>query len=317
MANKTLSAFEGFVMGTIGESRWLRGLEHSNLPSLIDPIIELYNDACGFLAASRRSILNTSLIQFQRRPSTLALISCVVVSWYVLVLGWKITYNTFFSPLRNIPGPFLAKITTKWLTINEVMGNRSLVVEQAHAKYGPAVRLAPNELSFSDRACIKELYLSGSKFPKSRRYEAFASTTRASFDMTDKDQHRERRNLVRHVLAQSNIDEAEPIIADQVRKSLWWVKRSEGGSLEVKLWMRRIMMDTAGALFLGREFGALENEEPPKFLDDMDAFFNLTALRWFAPWMVRVLKNEATITGDNPLTSTSSSTDDIPAVSTC
>ena len=37
--------------------------------------------------------------------------------------------------------------------------------------------------------------------------------------MTDKDQHRERLNLVRHVLAQSNIDECEVLFADQVRKA--------------------------------------------------------------------------------------------------
>lgn len=121
-----------------------------------------------------------------------------------------------------------------------------MLVEKVHRKYGPVVRLAPNELSFSDRSCIKEIYFQGSKFPKSRRYEGFASTTRASFDMTDKDEHRQRRNLVRHVLAQSNIDNAGPLIADQVRKSLAWVQRSEGDSLEIMLWMRRVMLDTAG-----------------------------------------------------------------------
>ena len=187
------------------------------------------------------------------------------------------------------------------------MGNRSLVVANAHERYGTVVRLAPDELSFSDPACVKQLYLSGSKFPKSRRYEGFSSTTRASFDMTDVHEHRVRRNLVRHVLAQSNIDEAEPIIADQVRKSLTWVKRSENSSLEIMLWMRRVMLDTAGsstllsnfsneinqvsagALFLGRSFHALDNEDPPTFLDDMDDFFNVTAIRWLAPWMLPVL----------------------------
>lgn len=162
--------------------------------------------------------------------------------------GHQIVYNLFFSPLRYIPGPFFAKFTTKWLTLNEIAGNRSLVVAQAHERYGAVVRLAPDEISFSDRSCIKELYFQGSKFPKSHRYEGFASGTRASFDMTDKDQHRERRNLVRHVLAQSNIDDAEPLIADQVRKSLKWIDRSisKGKSLETMLWLRRLMLDTAG-----------------------------------------------------------------------
>ncbi|KAG8531772.1 uncharacterized protein KY384_003408 [Bacidia gigantensis] len=182
------------------------------------------------------------------------------------------------------------EVTTKWLTINETLGKRSLVVEQAHAKYGAVVRLAPNELSFSDRVCVKELYLAGSKFPKSRRYEGFASTTRASFDMTKVHEHRIRRNLVRHVLAQSHIDEAEPLISDQVRKALPWIKHSSGSSLDVMLWMRRVMLDTAGGLFLGRSFGALEDDTPPAFLDDLDDYFAITALRWLAPWILGVLQ---------------------------
>lgn len=142
----------------------------------------------------------------------------------------------------------LAKFTTKWLTINEVSGNRSLVIEKAHEKYGPVVRIAPDELSFSEQSCIKELYYQASKFPKSRRYAGFASTTRASFDMTNIDQHRERRHLVRHVLSNSNIDEAEPLIAKQVRKALDWAGNAaaKGQSLEVMLWARRMMLDTAG-----------------------------------------------------------------------
>ena len=126
---------------------------------------------------------------------------------------------------------------------------------------------------------------------------------------------------MRHVLAQKNIDAAEPIIADQIRKALPWLRRSEGGSMEIMLWMRRIMLDTAGrslaypaltdtpkqscvelqkmtmkayfvssgALFLGRSFHALDNEKPPSFLDDMDDYFNITAIRWLCPWMLYVL----------------------------
>lgn len=126
------------------------------------------------------------------------------------------------------------------------MGHRSLIVAQAHEKYGSTVRIGPNELSFSDRACIKELYLRHSKFPKSGRYDGFATGTRASFDMTDPDAHRHRRHLVRHVLASSHIDQAEPLIADQVRKCMKWVERSQEQSVEIMLLLRRLLLDTAG-----------------------------------------------------------------------
>ena len=68
--------------------------------------------------------------------------------------------------------------------------------------------------------------------------------------MTDTTQHRERRHLVRHVLSKSNIDDAEPLIAKQVRKALGWAGKAEakGESLEIMLWLRRMMLDTAGML---------------------------------------------------------------------
>ena len=45
----------------------------------------------------------------------------------------------------------------------------------------------------------------------------------------------------------------------------------------------------SGGLFLGRSFEALDNEKSPKFLGDMDDFFALCALKWFAPWMLAIL----------------------------
>jgi len=51
-----------------------------------------------------------------------------------------------------------------------------------------------------------------------------------------------------------------------------------------------ILNPSPGALFLGRDFSALDNDEEPEFLQWMDDFFAVTALRWFAPWIAVVLK---------------------------
>lgn len=45
-----------------------------------------------------------------------------------------------------------------------------------------------------------------------------------------------------------------------------------------------------GTLFLGRSFNALENEKAPEFFDDLEGFFTINGLRWFAPWILTVLK---------------------------
>jgi len=46
----------------------------------------------------------------------MALVVIAVISSLVLYeIGW-IVYQLWFSPLANIPGPFLARISNLWLT---------------------------------------------------------------------------------------------------------------------------------------------------------------------------------------------------------
>ena len=64
----------------------------------------------------------------------------------------------FFSALRNIPGPFLAKFTDLW-RLCSMLGRRPEITQrQLHDKYGPVVRLGPNMISISEPAMIDEIY---------------------------------------------------------------------------------------------------------------------------------------------------------------
>ncbi|OQU98959.1 hypothetical protein CLAIMM_04668 [Cladophialophora immunda] len=67
-------------------------------------------------------------------------------------------YNIFFHPLRHIPGP-------KWSAASNLNHVRTLLrglsveeVHRLHQKYGPVVRLAPNEVSFSTADAWKSIY---------------------------------------------------------------------------------------------------------------------------------------------------------------
>lgn len=78
------------------------------------------------------------------------------------------------SPLWNLPGPALSAFTSLELKVNELKANRTLYVHGLHQRYGPVVRLGPNEVSFSSWAAVKEIYCSGgSGFDKTEFYDAF------------------------------------------------------------------------------------------------------------------------------------------------
>ena len=56
----------------------------------------------------------------------------------------------------------------------EFAGNRRIYVHKLHKKYGPVIRLGPNEVSFTSLEAMKEIYTSGgSGYDKTEFYTLF------------------------------------------------------------------------------------------------------------------------------------------------
>lgn len=84
------------------------------------------------------------------------------------------TVRSLRSPISKIPGPEYSKFTPVWLIFQEFTANRRLYVHQLHQKYGPVVRLGPNEVSFTSVDAIKEIYTTGgSGYDKTELYNLF------------------------------------------------------------------------------------------------------------------------------------------------
>jgi hypothetical protein len=75
-----------------------------------------------------------------------------------LLLLTKLVWDVFFSPLRAIPGPILAKITDAWRAIHTHRGRADLKHLELHRKYGTAVAIGPNCVSISDPSLIRTIY---------------------------------------------------------------------------------------------------------------------------------------------------------------
>lgn len=56
-------------------------------------------------------------------------------------------YNLFLHPLRKYPGPFFAGSTRAYYLWYDVRGLSHWKVNEWHQKYGPVIRIAPDELS--------------------------------------------------------------------------------------------------------------------------------------------------------------------------
>jgi hypothetical protein len=73
-----------------------------------------------------------------------------------------------FDPLRDIPGPFLARFTRWWYFIEIYKGSFEVTDVELHKKYGPIVRVAPREYSIDDVDAARTVYGHGNAFVKVR-----------------------------------------------------------------------------------------------------------------------------------------------------
>jgi len=98
---------------------------------------------------------------FDVTPTTLGLLLPSLVVIYYL-------FQHIFDPLRSIPGPFLARFTRFWYFLEIYKGSFEVTDIELHRRYGPIVRIAPNEYSIDDVDAARTIYGHGNAFVKVR-----------------------------------------------------------------------------------------------------------------------------------------------------
>ena len=158
-------------------------------------------------------------------------------------------YNIFLSPLRGIPGPFLAKVTGYWLILVDLAGDRTSTIHKLHQRYGTAVRIGPSEVSFSNIESIKEIYSQQTSYMKAPIYETMSIPPLGIFSLTDKHAHSQRRKYLSHAFSQSNLLDTEPLIVQKVEKVCQRASDSNGKPIDMLSLFRLLAFDIVGLLF--------------------------------------------------------------------
>jgi hypothetical protein len=75
----------------------------------------------------------------------------------------KSFYNLYLHPLRSYPGPWLARASRWYYSYYLKRGILPQKTKQWHDRYGPCVRIAPDELSYNtaeawEDICGREMY---------------------------------------------------------------------------------------------------------------------------------------------------------------
>lgn len=96
---------------------------------------------------------------------------CIASLLFLLV---KVVYAFCFSPLRHVPGPILAKVTSLWVRSYDVRLQRNRKIYEWHQKYGDIVLIAPGQVSVSSLSSTREIYSISGRHPKSTYFDHFS-----------------------------------------------------------------------------------------------------------------------------------------------
>lgn len=178
--------------------------------------------------------------------------------WILLLIliptGWFFlrVQRALNSPLNEAPGPFYTLLSDLYLMAKEFSGERRSYIHSLHQKYGPVVRLGPNEVSFTSLEAVKEIYTSGgSGYDKTEFYKLFMQFgTRTMFSTLGKRGHGAKKRSVAGAYANSNIIHADVIEGIRERTDAF-LKKCAAGTVDVYVWLHCFALDCASLHLFG------------------------------------------------------------------
>ncbi|XEV07013.1 hypothetical protein FSHL1_012300 [Fusarium sambucinum] len=157
---------------------------------------------------------NSSTIQGAMASLTIQqLVVVTIVSWFVYKIVEALYNISPLHPLSKVPGPKLAGATYLPEFYHDVIlvGRYTHAIQKMHDKYGPIVRINPNETHCSDMAFSDEIYaVGGRKRDKPfHQVNGSAAGTGNAFGTPDHDVHRARRAPVAKFFSRAMIARLE------------------------------------------------------------------------------------------------------------
>lgn len=172
-------------------------------------------------------------------------------------------YRVLRHPLSHIPGPLLPKITSLWLYYHAFVGDEATVIHKLHARYGPLVRVSPNEIDISDADAVGPIYISKGGFPKAPCYSNFDIEGHSTiFSTLDADHRAPRARAVVPMFSTKNIRDSEAELYDCVDGMVKRMKEESrsGKPVNVLNLTRSLALDAVATHLFQENYNGTEEE---------------------------------------------------------
>ncbi|KAF6824932.1 l-ascorbate oxidase [Colletotrichum musicola] len=194
-------------------------------------------------------------------------------SQLALFITGRAVYNVYFHPLRHYPGPRLwAASRLPWNLVN-LKGNLAFRIRELHEKYGPVVRIAPDELSYTSSVAWKKIY--GQRSPEfSKCFDGRGiagpsvsnpAVRNGGIVTADQEPHARLRKAVLPAFSERALREQEEILQLYANKLMDQLRASSqsGAPQDLVKWFSLTAFDIISDLAFGQAAGCLDDASQP------------------------------------------------------
>ncbi|KAJ6526246.1 cytochrome P450 [Mycena vulgaris] len=242
-------------------------------------------------------------------PATLALI--LAEETKSMFMSLLITYSLYYSgllvsiityrvspahSLAKYPGPLACKISKLWLLYVSSQGKLHLYIKHLHDKYGPVVRIGPNELSIVDSSLMPSIL--GSKgMPKGPLWEGRTMTRTKSGQMPDgilinsRDlkRHAEARKAWNTAFVPAAIKGYEAMLIQRVTQLVDALGEQKGRTVDLSRWFSFFSFDFMGDLAFGGGFELMRDGDKEGLWHILERGLLFPALTQQIPWCIQLV----------------------------
>ncbi|KAK1718159.1 hypothetical protein CaCOL14_010433 [Colletotrichum acutatum] len=206
----------------------------------------------------------------------------------------------YLSPLRRYPGPFIASTTRLWKVLSTASRRTHLDHIALHRKYGPVVRIAPNEVSIASPEAARHVLSAGKRFYKTAFYGVFPPPENPDiFTEVNEDAHARKKKVANVPYSMAAMQQLSPFIDDTIDLLVTKLAGFTSQPMEYKTdkyvdlgaWLHYFAFDVLGEVAFSRSFGFLaEGRDVEDAIATIDRSQAYNGIVGQVPWVDLLLR---------------------------
>ncbi|KAJ0109581.1 hypothetical protein J7T55_014143 [Diaporthe amygdali] len=223
-------------------------------------------------------------------PTDYAAVGGIVTVAILIYSFLRLLYNAFLHPLSGFPGPLIYRTSRLPYLYHMARGDLTFTFLPLHEKYGPVIRIAPDELSFTHPDAWKDIYghrvgnnHNVLELPKARRFYRTRGTLPNIISEEDRAHHGLVRRVLSHGFSDQNLRARESVITGYADTLIGQLKRFSVSSadeeaaaparrkpMNLTAWYNWVTVDIISHLTFGEPSGCLDRAERDPWIEAMN-----------------------------------------------